>query len=371
MTFEKINSVHSLLNTDEFSDGNGILDENSINVQKAFKDINDRLNLVDQEYDGLMTSLDKMKLDTIEEGANRLPNQLSKGGRYLKTNGTDLYWSEVEASSTTGTTEEINGNSFVFFSVLEYIAFQDQEYITTEFEPENIIVYLNGKLLADNKYNKSNGNSIIFSSPLNVLDNVKIIEFNFELVDEIKYFSPLEGEKLVNISYNKNSIVIFRNGILVRDEEVIFNDDSILFNDAFLTDEKLVIFKINLDYELIKYNKILKENETNIKFKYNPKTTIVYYNGFLQPINNYTAENGDYIKLNISVNEGDILSVIEIPNYSFTGKLSKIGGEIFGDVNLNNNTITGIKNTDDPTSAINREVYTKIKNNRFFDIPFS
>ncbi len=54
-----------ILDITEFVGGSGILDENSITTQKAFKDINDRLDLVDQDYDGLMSSLDKIKLDSL------------------------------------------------------------------------------------------------------------------------------------------------------------------------------------------------------------------------------------------------------------------------------------------------------------------
>ena len=54
-----------LLDISEFVGGSGILDENSITTQKAFKDINDRLDLVDQDYDGMMSSVDKVKLDSL------------------------------------------------------------------------------------------------------------------------------------------------------------------------------------------------------------------------------------------------------------------------------------------------------------------
>lgn len=55
-----------LLDVAEFAGGSGILDENSLNAQKAFKDINDRLDLADQTFDGMMSSADKIKLDNIE-----------------------------------------------------------------------------------------------------------------------------------------------------------------------------------------------------------------------------------------------------------------------------------------------------------------
>lgn len=55
-----------LLDTTAFLDGSGILDANSTTSQKAFQDINDRLDLVDQSFDGLMASSDKIKLDNIE-----------------------------------------------------------------------------------------------------------------------------------------------------------------------------------------------------------------------------------------------------------------------------------------------------------------
>jgi len=69
-TFSKTRGYNILLNTDEFSGGSGILDNNSLNVQKAFKDINERLNLVTEEYDGFMSSKDKIKLDSIDETVN-------------------------------------------------------------------------------------------------------------------------------------------------------------------------------------------------------------------------------------------------------------------------------------------------------------
>ena len=55
-----------LLDVTAFSGGSGILDENSTTAQKALQDINDRLDLVDQEFDGLMAAADKIKLDNIE-----------------------------------------------------------------------------------------------------------------------------------------------------------------------------------------------------------------------------------------------------------------------------------------------------------------
>lgn len=63
-SIRKTSGKNVVLDTSEFSGGSGIIDENSITVQKAFKDINDRLDLVDQTYDGLMSSTDKIKLDS-------------------------------------------------------------------------------------------------------------------------------------------------------------------------------------------------------------------------------------------------------------------------------------------------------------------
>lgn len=61
-----------LLDITAFSGGSGILDENSTTSQKAFQDINDRLDLVDQTYDGLMSSVDKIKLDNLEDTSKKI-----------------------------------------------------------------------------------------------------------------------------------------------------------------------------------------------------------------------------------------------------------------------------------------------------------
>ena len=65
VTIAKKSAEQILLDISEFVGGSGILDENSLTTQKAFKDINDRLDLADTEFDGLMSSTDKIKLDTL------------------------------------------------------------------------------------------------------------------------------------------------------------------------------------------------------------------------------------------------------------------------------------------------------------------
>ena len=67
-SFRIVSGSNVKLNTTDFVGGSGILDNFSIDAQKAFKDINDRLELVTQEFDGLMSSQDKIKLDNLESG---------------------------------------------------------------------------------------------------------------------------------------------------------------------------------------------------------------------------------------------------------------------------------------------------------------
>jgi hypothetical protein len=64
--FQKTSATNTVLDVSEFEGGSGILDENSTTTQKAFKDINERLELANEDYDGLMSSADKKIINNIE-----------------------------------------------------------------------------------------------------------------------------------------------------------------------------------------------------------------------------------------------------------------------------------------------------------------
>lgn len=84
-SISKVSGYNVPLNTDEFSGGAGILDAGSLNAQKAFKDINDRLDLADETFDGLMSSADKTIVNSLKD----LETQGIKGDIYVH-NGTSF-----------------------------------------------------------------------------------------------------------------------------------------------------------------------------------------------------------------------------------------------------------------------------------------
>jgi hypothetical protein len=69
MTFIKTTGTNVNLDTSEFVGGSGLLDTTTDTVQKALAAINVALDLVNHNFDGIMSSQDKIKLDTIESGS--------------------------------------------------------------------------------------------------------------------------------------------------------------------------------------------------------------------------------------------------------------------------------------------------------------
>ena len=72
MTFIKTTGTNVNLDTSEFVGGSGLLDSSTDTVQKALAAINVALDLVNSSFDGIMSSADKIKLDSIM--ANAQPN---------------------------------------------------------------------------------------------------------------------------------------------------------------------------------------------------------------------------------------------------------------------------------------------------------
>jgi hypothetical protein len=63
--FIKSKGSNIKLNTSAFSGGSGLLDSSTDDVQKAFEAINVGLDLANSTFDGIMSSADKIKLDSL------------------------------------------------------------------------------------------------------------------------------------------------------------------------------------------------------------------------------------------------------------------------------------------------------------------
>jgi hypothetical protein len=105
MTFIKTTGTNVNLDTSEFVGGTGLLDTSTDTVQKALNAINTALDLVNQNYDGIMSSVDKIKLDSIQAGAqvNTVISVAGKQGTVVLDNNDVSGVAPIDSPTFSGT----------------------------------------------------------------------------------------------------------------------------------------------------------------------------------------------------------------------------------------------------------------------------
>lgn len=210
--FNKTRGDLVLLNTNEFLTGSGILDENSTSSQKAFKDINDRLSLADENYDGLMSSDDKSKLDNLSQ---------------------DILYKE------------------------EFTTTNNQNSITLARSIKNLVIFVDGIFMKESQYTIIEKKTILFIDTFDSGSEVTVISSSFintsnQIDDSLESMvNTWSSEKIQNTidlltrkyDFTATSeqtdfvcsgivrvIDVFVGGIKLRDSEYSFNNEVVSLN---------------------------------------------------------------------------------------------------------------------------------------------
>ena len=208
--FNKTKAENSLLDTSKFPVG--IIESTSNTVQKAFKDIQEKLVLATEEYDGLLSSVDKEKLNNFQK---------------------DILLKE------------------------KFIAIENQDTLILAENPNDCAVYVDGLLINDDNYIIVE-NEIVFESDFdtgaeiiiyysNFLNNLNIVDDSIEsalktwssskisetfnkLIRKFD-FDALEDQTEFACTGLETVIDVFVAGMKLRDTEYSLNGNVVTLNE--------------------------------------------------------------------------------------------------------------------------------------------
>jgi hypothetical protein len=315
---------------------------------------------------GLMYGLDALTKTRNVIFKRLMPADATFANLLFKTDGTTETWPDVIDPDTIRSfldADEGVEEPALIPVELEVKSFQDQVSVFIEYNPENIIVYLNGLELADEEYDAVNGQEIIFNSPLaadkiinvyTVIDNIPTDEPQDIDWINVQYVEPSADNTIVDVpgGYTPGALYITLNGLELSDQDfTAVTSPEVTFHlggqsGVGLRQGDIVKFHSHIDNTGFGNRFLYTEHvvrpdqdgatELRMAQEYNPIFTLLSINGAVLGMDDYRADDGWNIYFSSRLSAGDIVRLHSIvPGdfaHYFGALISKAAGEGYNDL---------------------------------------